>query len=123
MTRDGYEAISAFLSPEVELHMYPDAPEARPAGMEPLYRGLDGYRKSLEDWEAPFDENRWELREFVDGGGDRMGGRTELIGRGAGSGIETQMTQFMVWQVERGQIRRQWVFEGEAAMLALLAEA
>ena len=121
--RDGYDAIFPFLDPAFELHMYPDSPEARPAGMEPVYRGAEGFRKSLADWEAAFDENRWDLHEFIDGGGKRMGGRTELVGRGAGSGVETRMTQFMVWRFERGLIQHQSVFQSEAAMLALLTEA
>jgi hypothetical protein len=110
------------LSPRVELHMYPDAPALRPVDAEPTYHGREGYVKASEVWKAGFGEFRWELRELVDPGGSRFGARIEMIGRGATSGLETRMTQFHIWQVERGLLRRQWAVSSEAAMLAMLEE-
>jgi hypothetical protein len=87
---------------------------------EPVYHGREGYVKGCEVWKAAFTEHRWELRELVDPGGSRIGARVEVVGRGGASGIETRLTQFHVWQLERGLLRRQWLMSSESAMLSLL---
>jgi hypothetical protein len=46
--RGDYAALSPWLSAEVELHLYPDAPEARPADLEPVYYGRESYVESGE---------------------------------------------------------------------------
>jgi hypothetical protein len=121
--RGDYRTMSVFMSPEVELHLYPDEPELRPVDLEPVYHGREGYAKAAEDWKAGFGEHRWELREVVDPGGNQFGSRVEMVGRGGASGLETSLTQFHVWQVERGLLRRQWGVSSEAAMLALFEGA
>jgi hypothetical protein len=121
--RGDYEALSAWLNPEVELHVYPDEPEARPVDAEPVYHGRAGYVEGCEVWKAGFGEHRFELRELVDPGGNRFGARVEAVGRGGASGIETRRTQFHVWQFDRGLLRRQWLVSSETAMLALLEKA
>jgi hypothetical protein len=120
MERRDYRAVSCFLSPKIELHMFPDAPEERVLDVEPVYRGHDGYAKAGEFFQSDFDNIRWELRELYDPGGNRIGGRVDRSGRGAHSGITVHDTDFYVWQVERGFLRRQWIFQGKPAMLALL---
>ena len=118
--RGDYWAISAFCAPNLELCLWPDEPEARPAGLDPAHYGPEGYAKAVEIWTAAFSDHRWDLYEFVDPGGNRIGARAEMVGRGAGSGLEVRWTQFHVWQFDRGLLRRQWVFASEEAMLALL---
>jgi hypothetical protein len=66
---------------------------------------------------------QFELRELVDPGGDRIGGRVDRSGRGGHSGITVSDTDFYVWQIERGLLRRQWIFRSEPAMLTLLQGA
>ena len=118
--RGDYWAISAFCAPDFELCLWPNEPEARPAGLDPAHYGPEGYAKAVEIWTAVFSEHRWDLREFVDPGGNLIGARTEMVGRGAGSGVEVRLTHFNVWQFERGLLRRQWIFASEDAMLAVL---
>jgi ketosteroid isomerase-like protein len=120
MNRGDYAAISAFGAPDLELHIYPDRPESRAPGMDAVHYGRQGYFKVLEGWKAPFSEHRFDVREFVDPGGDRVGARVEMVGRGVASGVEVRLTHFNVWQLERGLLRRNWLLASEAAMLAVL---
>jgi hypothetical protein len=64
--RGNHAALSVGLSPEVELHSYPDVPDARPADQEPVYYGCEGYVKASEVWKAGLGEHSFELRELVD---------------------------------------------------------
>ena len=118
--RGDYAVASAFLAPDIELYLFPDEPHSRPGGFDPVHYGREGYFKALEIWKEPFSEHRWDLREFVDPGGNRIGACTELVGRGAGSGVEVRLAVFYVWHFERGLLRRQWALASEAAMLAVL---
>jgi hypothetical protein len=120
MERRDYRAISSFLDPEIELHMFPDAPEERVLDVEPVYRGHDGYARAGEFFQSDFDNVRWELCELYDPGGNWIGGRVRRSGRGGHSGITVSDADFYVWQFERGVLRRQWIFRHESAMLALL---
>ncbi len=119
-SRSDYWAIFALCAPDIELYLWPDEPDSRPAGLDAVHYGPEGYVKAVEIWTAPFSEHRWDLREFVDPGGDRIGAHSQLLGRGAGSGAEVRWAHFQVWQFERGLLRRQWVLASEAAMLAVL---
>jgi hypothetical protein len=118
--RGDYEAFVVFLSPEVELELFPDAPLLRALDVEPICHGRGGYVNALELVKAEFGSLRWELRELVDPGGARFGACAEMVARGRLSGVEVRRTDFHVWQLERGLIRHQWQLGNEAAMLALL---
>jgi ketosteroid isomerase-like protein len=120
VNRGDYDGFLEHLSPEVRLELLPDAPDARPADAEPIYCGRDGYLQVAEFWNADFADIRFELREFIDPGGGRIGARVDRVGRGVRSGVEVRDTDFSIWQFERGQLRRQWIFHSEAAMLELL---
>ena len=117
--RRDYEAVAATLSPDVELHVYPDAAELRYLDLEPVYHGHMGYIKGAEVLKAGFGRFHWELRELLDPGGNQFGARTERVGSGGHSGIEVRASEFHVWQIEHGLVRRQWVLASEAAMLTL----
>lgn len=120
--RGDYAAISVLGAPDLELYVWPDKPESRPAGLDAVYYGPGGYVKALDSWKAPFSEFRYDLRELVDPGGDRIAARVEMVGRGGGSGVEVRMAHFNVWQFERGQLRRNWTFASEEAMLSVLED-
>ena len=113
-----YEALSAFLHPEVELHM----PSRRGAGMDPVYCGREGYLIALQLWKEPFSEFRWEVLEMFDPGGDRFAARTDMVGRGRESGLELREPQFNVWQLADGFVWRQWAFTAEDEMLERLLD-
>lgn len=116
--RGDYEAMSSALHPDVELQT---APEGTGPDIEPVYRGPDEYVRALRAWKESFGEHRWELREIFDPGGSRFGARTEIVARGAGSGIKVHQQDFYVWELEEGMVRRQWALATEEdAMLRLL---
>jgi ketosteroid isomerase-like protein len=123
VNRGDYELLPYGLSPAVEVHLLPDAPEARPGDTESVYHGRDGYLKVVEIWKTDFDNLRWELRELIDAGGSLIAARAERTGRGARSGVEVRDTDFFVWQFDGGLLRRQWILRSEAAMLATLEAA
>lgn len=118
--RRDYELLSVFLSPHVELHLFPDAPEDRPVDARSVYRGRSAYAEVAGIFQADFENFRWELRELIDAGGDRVGGRMDRSGKGGHSGVMVRDTDFYIWQFERGLLRRQFVFRSESAMLAML---
>ena len=118
--RRDYESLYAFLSPEVELHVFPDAPDERPIDARPVYQGHDGYVEMSDAFQAEFEDFRWELRELFDPGGDRIGGRVGRSGRGGRSGVVVRGTDFHIWQFERGLVRRQFALRSESEMLAML---
>lgn len=118
--RRDYEAMCAVLSPDIELHVYPDAPEVRWADVEPIYHGHDGYVKGTEELRAGFGSFRWEVLELIDPGGDRFAVRTDRVGRSGFTGLEVRALEYNVVQLERGLVRRQWSVSTETAMLALL---
>ena len=118
--RGDHIAMSAFFAPDVELYLYPDEPGSRASDLDPVHYGREGVVRMVEIWKAPFGEHRWDLREVVDPGGDRIGMRTEVVGRGDSSGVEVRLAQFQVMQFERGLLRREWVLASEEAMLEVL---
>ena len=118
--RGDYELLVAGFSPEVELYLYPDNPEKRGPDHEPIYRGREGLIETIELWKAGFTVFRWELREVVDPGGTRIAVRAEMVGRGGPGGLETRSPQFQVFQFEQGLVRREWLLDSDAAMLAML---
>jgi ketosteroid isomerase-like protein len=121
--RGDYAALTALLSPDIELHVYPDAPEMRASDLEPVYHGHEGYVKAAKLLKAGFVGFHWEVQELIDPGGDRFGARVDQVGRSSLSSAELRMREFHVWQIQNGLARRQWSLTTEAAMLGLLLEA
>jgi hypothetical protein len=121
--RRDYRAMCALLSPEIELHIYPDVPQLRALDIEPIYHGREGYVKATNLIKAEFENFRWELRELIDPGGTCFGARADIVAHGGLSGVEVRRTDFIVWQVEHGLARRQWELGSEAAMLTMLDRA
>ena len=120
--RGDYASLTALLSPDIELHVYPDAPEQRASDLEPIYWGLEGYVEAGQLLKAGFVDFRWEVRELLDPGGDRIGARVDQVGLSSLSSVELRMTEFHVWHIVDGLARRQWSLTSEAAMLGLLLE-
>ena len=52
--RGDYPLLAAALSPQVELRLYPDAPDMRPLDMEPAYHGRKDYAMACVVWKAGF---------------------------------------------------------------------
>lgn len=120
ISRGEYHAVASFASPAYELQAWPDVD--RPVDVEPVYNGPAGLVELFETWSAGFESYRLEPREMFDPGGHWFGLRADRVGLPVGGHIELRDTEFYVWQLEKGMMRRQWVLRTEAAMLALLEE-
>lgn len=60
-------------------------------GIRDSYRGPDGIRDYVAEFNEVFGEWSWTLRAVVDGG-ERMATHFDLVGRGRASGAETRVT-------------------------------
>jgi hypothetical protein len=121
--RGDYRLLTSMLDPAIELSLFHDEPSERAADLEAQYFGREGYVQSVEHWRTAFVEHRWELTHMIDGGGSRFAARADMVGRGAGSGIEVRDCQFHVWEIGDRGLRRQWVTASEDAMRGALEAA
>lgn len=104
---------SESLAPEIEA--VPDAsfPESRPL------RGRDNYRTWTEDLASGLLDPRWQTKEVLDLGDDRVLHRGDWGGKGAASGIETYSSITGVFTVHQGKITRvEFYFDHEQARKA-----
>jgi ketosteroid isomerase-like protein len=106
--RHDWEVQLPVLRTDVEMRLTPDVERLVP-GLEPVYRGHEGYLKAQEEWHAAFEDFRFDPREIVDAG-DRVAVLSEIGGRGRGSGIELTQEQGLVYEFEQGMVARMHVF-------------
>src|SRR5947199_6615588 len=60
------------------------------------YRGYAGLARWREDWEAAWDDWRWEPEEFIDVG-DRAVAVLRVHAKGRGSGVDVERVDGAVW--------------------------
>jgi ketosteroid isomerase-like protein len=116
IVRSGYEVldtggVDAFLD-----FIHPDFETTTPAALsaEPdTYRGHDGLRRYFDSFYEAMEEIRFEPREIVDLGEDRVMADTVLHARGRATGIETEQSLFMVWTLRDGKAYRLEAFATE----------
>ena len=118
--RSDYNALRSLLHPELELRVSADDPGGLGVDLQPLYTGPDGYVEASEVWKSSFSDFHWDIREVLDPGGKRFAALTQMVGRGAGSGVEVSMPLYNLWEIEDGMLRRQWTFGGEDALLEFM---
>jgi ketosteroid isomerase-like protein len=95
-----YEAATAMLHEEAELHQAPEVPDADSYyGREEFLRGMVRW---LAGFEPGFQYEPVEMRAV----GDRVFSRLILRGRGRDSGIEIEREGFNVWEVRDGKPSR-----------------
>jgi uncharacterized protein len=70
-----------------------------------VHRGLDGFRRFIEQVDEMRETFDLEIEELVDGG-DRVVTGVRIAGRGRGSGIEVEMHVFNVWMLRDGKVLR-----------------
>jgi ketosteroid isomerase-like protein len=68
-----------------------------------IHRGLDGFRRFLEQVDEMWQNFRITPEEFLDAG-DNVFVAYRISGRGRGSGIETEMRLFGVWTLREGRV-------------------
>jgi ketosteroid isomerase-like protein len=105
--RKDAEAFVALASPEVE---WEDA--LFWSGVARTYRGRDELREWFNEVEEAWESIHVEVEEVTEAGDDRAFADLFLTGRGAGSGVETELR---VWQVN-------WFVDGKTARRRVFLE-
>jgi hypothetical protein len=86
--------------------------------IEQSYSGHAGVRALLDQWRAGFDSFRFEPRELIDPGHDRIAIRYEQIAR-TGE-MELRREGWAMWWLHDGRVVRQVIYFDEADLLAEL---
>jgi ketosteroid isomerase-like protein len=90
-------ALLARVDPAVEVHEWPQGPEAR------TYRGPDGLREALADWSESWERIDVEVLEIT-ADGDRAVATMRQRYRGRGSELETEIVSANVFTVRDSKI-------------------
>jgi ketosteroid isomerase-like protein len=70
-----------------------------------VYRGVEGFKRWVENVDEVWERFEAELEEIVDGA-DRVVSAVRMSGRGRGSGVEVDMRVFQVWHFREGKLVR-----------------
>jgi ketosteroid isomerase-like protein len=115
--RGDYEASTAMLHDDVELHQAPEIPDTG------TYVGKEEVVRGIVRWLSGFERGFQYVPEEVTDVGERVLVRIRLHGRGRGSGVELDEEIFWVSEVRDGKAFRVRVFwrEDDALEAAGLA--
>ena len=112
--RKDADAFVALASPEVK---WEDAMFS--SGVSQTHRGRDELREWLNEVEEAWESIHVEVEEITEAGDDRAFAELFLTGRGAGSGVETELRVWQVnWFVDGKTARRQVFLERAEALEA-----
>jgi ketosteroid isomerase-like protein len=103
----GFDEAVQMLDPDVEWIPPNLAPTAG------THRGRAGAKAELREFLEPFEDYRWESRDFIDAG-DRVVVIGYQSGRGRISGVEVGQEQVHIWTVRDGKIVRMQMFDDRA---------
>jgi ketosteroid isomerase-like protein len=107
--RRGFEALNArdfdryyieFFDPEVEWQSSAEDPDAA------THRGLQAYKRYLEQWLESFDGLRADVEELIDVGDDRVLTWNRWTGRGRASGAPADWYLAIIFTMRDGKIVR-----------------
>jgi ketosteroid isomerase-like protein len=101
MANEGLDVFAEYWADDVEWRAVEGALDDR----GPL-RGKEACRAYIQDWLDTFDELTVEPQELIDAEADQVVGVLRLTGRAKLSGIETHLTQAVVYGVSDGKIAR-----------------
>ena len=116
----GYDVLLSMYHADAVVETAVDDPGGVLVDLERAYHGHDGIGRLVDDWKAPFGEFRFLPREIVDPGGDRFATHVEHAARGMSSGLDVDLSQWIVYQAENGLRTRQCVFWEESSALKAL---
>ncbi|HKH23055.1 MAG TPA: nuclear transport factor 2 family protein [Solirubrobacterales bacterium] len=98
------DTLRRLMHPEGEIYGVPGLINAG------TYRGYEGFRKWITQWEEAWDEITYELGDFVEIDESVIVAPVHIVGRGATSGVEIDSTFGWVYQWEDGLLRRYQVY-------------
>jgi ketosteroid isomerase-like protein len=81
------------------------AVEGAPDDRGPLH-GREAVRAYVQDWLDTFDDLDTEILDLIDAGDDKVIAVNKLSGRAKLSGVETDLTYAVVYEVRDGKIAR-----------------
>jgi ketosteroid isomerase-like protein len=110
LVEDDWPAALATLHPDIEVHDF-DIPDAG------VYRGHEGFREWLSNWDEGWDEWRPDNIEFHAGSNDQVIALFKVVARGKGSGIELERDDAIVYRLDGGKIIRMEYFNRRDAAL------
>jgi uncharacterized protein len=126
VVRRGFETFNArdldrhveFFDPEVEWQTSAEDPDAA------THRGLQAYKRYLEQWLESFDGLHADVEESIDVGGDRVFTWNRYTGRGRESGVPADWYLAIIFTIRDGKIVRaaEYFDRNEALEAAGLAE-
>ena len=107
LVRTGLEAFNRgdvdsfldLLDPGIEAYVPPELPN------EGTYRGRDGFRRMVEQWNEAWEEFRAEPEKLV-AKGDRVVALVRQRGRGRGSGVEVEFPVAYIYEMRDGKLVR-----------------
>ena len=104
------DALWADLDPDFEVvdHDIPDAG---------TYRGQDGFRQWMADFEAAWESFTVEPQEYIDAGDGKVVVLLRLLATGRGSGVSLERLDATVWTVRDGKSLRLDYYNNPAAAL------
>ena len=114
--RRDYSVNALGFTPDYELKFH-ESNRLAPLDMRGTYRGLDGFRRVIDDWGESWEDFTFEPYEVVDLG-ERMVFAVRMVGRGRGSGARMEDELFDLMTIRRGKVARQVVYGDREAALA-----
>jgi ketosteroid isomerase-like protein len=111
--RDGPEAATAFMDPEIEWHDMPEQPDAS------VHHGQEGFLEAVEQFAGGFEDFRVLIDEIFDHG-DQVTTYHRTFGRGRGSGATFEQQGAGVWSLRnRSIVRVEWFGTQREALKAV----
>ena len=103
--------LEGVLDPEVEISTIRSELEGRP------YRGVEGFRQALADYDRDWDDVRFVVHE-IRGAGDRVASSVNIHSRGRASGVELDVPLGFLWEFRNGLVTQMRSFSDPAEALA-----
>jgi ketosteroid isomerase-like protein len=92
------DAALADADPDIVLKEWVEAPGAR------TYHGFEGVRTAISNWFESWEWMQVEIKDIADVGDDRVLLTVYQQAKGAGSGIEVDLTTFNVYRFRDGKV-------------------
>jgi ketosteroid isomerase-like protein len=107
-----------FFDPEVEYQTSAEDPDAA------IHRGLQAYKRYVEQWIESFDGLRVDVEEYIDVGDDRVYTWSRFTGLGRTSGAPADWYLAVIFTIRDGKVVRgeEYFDRAEALEVAGLAE-
>jgi ketosteroid isomerase-like protein len=99
------ETLRGLIDPEAEIYSEPAVINSG------TYHGFEGFKTWIRQWEEAWREARYEPLEFIDVDESHLVIRVRVVGRGAGSGIETEGEFGWLYEIKDGRATRYHVYE------------